>query len=107
MVHMAIVLREERSAGVVPASAVVVKGRMHFVFVRDGEFYKKQDINPGYRDDQFVEVLDGVFPGDVIVTRGAYSLTQLRPKIEEVDSAENTETETRESISSDTSRNSG
>ncbi len=26
-----------------------------------------------------VEVLDGVFHGDVIVTRGAYSLTQLRP----------------------------
>ncbi|MCH7546411.1 MAG: efflux RND transporter periplasmic adaptor subunit [Planctomycetes bacterium] len=106
-VNLSIVLREETSAVVVPASAVVVKGPMHFVFVKDGEFYKKQDINPGYRDDQFVEVLDGVFPGDVIVTRGAYSLTQLRPKIEEVDSAENTETETRESISSDTSRNSG
>lgn len=78
-VDLSIVLRQETSAVVVPASAVVVHGPMHFVFVKDGEFYKKQDIQPGYRDDQVVEVLSGVFPGDVIVTRGAYSLTQLRP----------------------------
>ena len=79
-VDLTIVLREEASAIVVPVSAVVADGPMHFVFVQDGEFYKKQDINPGARDDRVVEVLDGVFPGDVIVTRGAYSLTQLRPK---------------------------
>ena len=79
-VDLSIVLREETSAVVVPVSAVVIDGPMHFVFVKDGEFYKKQDINPGYRDDRVVEVLDGVLPGDVVVTRGAYSLTQLRPK---------------------------
>ncbi len=81
-VDMSIVLREETSAVVVPVSAVVIDGPMHFVFVVDGEFYKKQDINPGYRDDQIVEVLEGVLPGDIVVTRGAYSLTQLRPKVE-------------------------
>lgn len=82
-VDLTIVLREETSAVVVPASAVVTKGPMHFVFVfhKKGEFYKKQDIQPGYRDDRVVEVLAGVLPGDVIVTRGAYSLTQLRPKV--------------------------
>lgn len=63
-------------------SSVVIDGPMHFVFVKDGEFYKKQDINPGYRDDRFVEILEGVLPGDVVVTRGAYSLTQLRPTVE-------------------------
>ncbi len=81
-VDLSIVLREETSAVVVPVSSVVVDGPMHFVFVKDGEFYKKQDINPGYRDDRVVEVLEGVLPGDIIVTRGAYSLTQLRPKVE-------------------------
>ena len=81
-VDLSIVLREETSAVVVPVSAVVIDGPMHFVFVKDGEFYKKQDINPGYRDDRFVEVLEGVLPGDIVVTRGAYSLTQLRPKVE-------------------------
>ena len=79
-VELAIVLREETSAIVVPVSAVAKDGPMYFVFVQEGDFYKKQDINPGVSDDRVVEVLDGVFPGDVIVTRGAYSLTQLRPK---------------------------
>ncbi|MCZ6834427.1 MAG: efflux RND transporter periplasmic adaptor subunit [Planctomycetota bacterium] len=106
-VDLSIVLREEPSAVVVPASAVVVKGPMHFVFVKDGDFYKKQDINPGYSDDQFVEVLDGVFPGDVVVTRGAYSLTQLRPKLEEADTDEDTNEETSESVENDNSRDSG
>ena len=89
---------------------------MHFVFVhhKKGDFYKKQDIEPGSRDDLVVEVLDGVFPGDVIVTRGAYSLTQLRPKVgaNELMEAENesgTETDKSpsESVEGDDSRDSG
>ena len=78
-VDLSVVLRQELSAIVVPVSAVVTDGPMHFVFVKEGDLYKKQDINPGARDDRVVEVLEGVLPGDVIVTRGAYSLTQLRP----------------------------
>lgn len=89
-VNLSVVLRQEPNAVVVPGSAVVTHGPMHFVFVQDGEFYKKQDINPGYRDDRLVEVLDGVFPGDVVVTRGAYSLTQLRPKVETAETTEDT-----------------
>ena len=53
---------------------------MHFVFIKSGEIFKKQDINPGVADDRVVEVLAGLAPGDVVVTQGAYSLTQLRPK---------------------------
>lgn len=79
-VEMAVALRAEPEAIVVPASAVVNDGPMYFVFVKDGELYKKQDITPGARDDRVVEVLDGLLPGDVVVSRGAYSLTQLRPK---------------------------
>ncbi len=79
-VDLVVVLRTETSAVVVPASAVVNDGPMHFVFIKDGEFFKKQDINPGARDDRLIEVKDGLVPGDVVVVRGAYSLTQLRPK---------------------------
>lgn len=79
-VELAIVLREEKQAVVVPASAVVQDGPMHFVFVKNGDVYKKHDINPGLRNDQVVEVLAGLAPGDVVVSQGAYSLTQLRPK---------------------------
>lgn len=79
-VDLSLVLREAKDAVVVPTSAMVQDGPMHFVFIQDGEFYKKQDISPGITDDQNVEVLSGLAPGDVVVTQGAYSLTQLRPK---------------------------
>jgi len=77
---LAIVLREEKTAVVVPVSAVMQDGPVHFVFVKNGDVYQKQDITPGLSNDQVVEVLAGLAPGDVVVSQGAYSLTQLRPK---------------------------
>lgn len=77
---LAIVLREEKTAVVVPASAVIQDGPVHFVFTKNGDVFQKQDITPGLSNDQFVEVLAGLAPGDVVVSQGAYSLTQLRPK---------------------------
>lgn len=80
-VDLVIVLREEKTAVVVPASAVIQDGSVHFVFMKSGEnVYQKQDIEPGLSDDRVVEVLSGLAPGDVVVSQGAYSLTQLRPK---------------------------
>jgi len=77
---LTIVLREEKTAVVVPSPAVIQDGPVHFVFVKNGDVYQKQDITPGLSNDQFVEVLGGLAPGDVVVSQGAYSLTQLRPK---------------------------
>ena len=80
-VDLAIVLREEKTAVVVARSSVIQDGPVHFVFVKSGDnVYQKQDIAPGLSNDQVVEVLSGLAPGDVVVTQGAYSLTQLRPK---------------------------
>lgn len=79
-VNLSVVLREVKSALVVPRSAVVIDGPIHFVFIQNGDQYEKQDITPGVMDDQFVEVRNGLAPGDVVVVQGAYSLTQLRPK---------------------------
>ena len=88
-VNLSIVLNEKKAALVVPKSAEIVNGPLHFVFLEiESEDpkkgtpakYQKQDINPGLTNDLFVEVKDGVFPGDRVVTQGAYSLTQLRPK---------------------------
>lgn len=79
-VELSVVVREAKNALVVPRSAVIVHGPMHFVFLESGGQYQKQDINPGVSDDRFVEVKDGLAPGDEVVVQGAYSLTQLRPK---------------------------
>lgn len=81
---LVVVLREETDAVVVPTSAVMQDGPVHFVFMQIGETYQKQDINPGIVGDEVIEVLDGLAPGDVVVSQGAYSLTQLRPKATEM-----------------------
>lgn len=78
-VTLSVVLREAEETLRVPRSAVVVDGPRHFVFVLNGDQYEKQDIVPGITNDQYVEVIDGLAPGDTVVTRGAYSLTQIRP----------------------------
>ena len=89
-VNISIVLNEKPKALVVPKSAVIVNGPLHFVFLEiESEDLKKgtpakfqkPDIDPGLTNDLFVEVKDGVFPGDRVITQGAYSLTQLRPKV--------------------------
>ncbi len=79
-VNLAVVLRKTKDAVVVPKSAVLEDGPRVFVYVKDGDVYKKQDIQPGAVNDQIIEVLKGLAPGDVVVAQGAYSLTQLRPK---------------------------
>lgn len=70
---------------VVPVGAVVSDGAMQFVFVKDGDAYIKRDIVPGARDDKVVEIREGLAPGDIVVTHGAYLLTQLRPKAAALD----------------------
>ncbi len=64
---------------VVPISALISDGPTQFVFIKDKDAYIKRDILPGARDDRFLEVKDGLVPGDIVVTKGAYLLTQYRP----------------------------
>ena len=62
-VELHVVLRQAADAVVVPASAVLTEGPMHFVFVEEDGVFIKHDIVPGVRDDRFVEVIDGLVPG--------------------------------------------
>lgn len=79
--NLTVVLRQAKKAWVIPKSAEVVHGPMHFVFLKTGsDQYQKRDIEPGIRDDRYVQVKAGVAPGDKVVSQGAYSLTHLRPK---------------------------
>ncbi|MBN9689187.1 MAG: efflux RND transporter periplasmic adaptor subunit [Verrucomicrobia bacterium] len=61
----------------VPRSAVQQDGLSRFVFVADYELtnaYVKTPIVTGAENEQFVEVVQGLFPGDAVVTKGAYPL---------------------------------
>ena len=79
-VDASIVLREEKSAVVIPRAAILSDGSVHFVFVKEKDAFVKKDIHPGVGDDRVVEVLEGLAPGDVVVSRGAYSVMRVRPK---------------------------
>lgn len=74
-----IILREEPNAIVVPRDAVQSTSDASFVFVRDRnyfdekspKFFHVRQVRLGAHDDQYVELLAGVLPGEVIVSRGS------------------------------------
>jgi membrane fusion protein, heavy metal efflux system len=62
-----------------------------FVFVRDGNIFEKRPVHTGIRSGGRVEILEGVFPGEQVVTRGNYQI-QFAPsappkKTEDAESA--------------------
>ena len=77
-----IVLREEPNAIVVPVEAVQSSGDAQFVFVRDksylkdGSFkvYHPRQVRTGARDGEYVELLAGALPGEVVATKGSAAL---------------------------------
>lgn len=79
-VEASIVLREDKSAVVVPRGAILSDGSVSFVFVKEKDAFVKKDIHPGVGDDRVVEVLEGLAPGDVVVSHGAYSVMRVRPR---------------------------
>ena len=77
-VNLAVVLREQKQAVVIPPSAILQDGPVNYVFIKVGQVFQKKEITPGARSDKFVEVRKGLVPGDIVVTQGAYSVSQLR-----------------------------
>ncbi len=69
----------------VPKGAVLGEFGSSFVFVqREGEpdLFDRRLVVTGLSDDRYVEILDGVLPGDRVVTEGNYSLQYLMPVAE-------------------------
>ena len=73
------VLREETDAIVVPKEAVHWEGCCHVVFVRDKNFmnqgaykvFHTRMVRPGITSGDFTEMIAGVLPGEVVVTKGS------------------------------------
>ncbi len=59
----------------VPASAILMDGNGNMVWVKnsDGSFSPKM-IKPGIGNSNYVPILSGLNPGDIVVTNGAYLL---------------------------------
>jgi RND family efflux transporter MFP subunit len=62
-----------REAVAVPASAVLDENGMATVFVMsNGESFERRQVRTGTRDGDWVEVVDGLEPGQRVVSRGAW-----------------------------------
>lgn len=76
-VQLAFVTADSEAAVVVPRAAVLGEAGDLFVFRQLAEMsftYERTPVVVGLRDDRFVEIIDGVLPGDLVVTRGNYQL---------------------------------
>lgn len=58
----------------IPRSAVLKTGGETFVFVQQGERFLRQNVSVGAENDRYLEIQDGLFEGDVVVSQGGYEL---------------------------------
>jgi multidrug efflux pump subunit AcrA (membrane-fusion protein) len=74
-----IVLREEQDAIVVSNEAVHWEGCCHVAFIRDKDYMKKDSykvfhtrmVRPGVTNGDYTEMIAGLLPGEVVVTKGS------------------------------------
>ncbi len=58
----------------IPLEAVIEDGGSRFVFVAYGATYTRHEIVVGAKDDRYIEVKDGVLPGERVVVQGTHQL---------------------------------
>jgi multidrug efflux pump subunit AcrA (membrane-fusion protein) len=77
-VHLLAEVAEETIT--VPRSAVLGQAGEKFVFVEEGNDYLRTPVVTGIENDKWIEVVEGLAPGDVVVTQGNYQLQFAAPK---------------------------
>lgn len=69
----------EEEAITVPRAAVLGSGGERFVFVEEGNAYVRTAVVTGVENDKWIEIIEGVAPGDIVVTQGNYQLQFAKP----------------------------
>lgn len=75
--EFSLIVGERENVMSIPRSAVGGDVAGRYVFIKDYELkhaFVKTPVRLGAQNEQFVEVLEGLLPGDEVVTRGAYPL---------------------------------
>ena len=79
-----IVLEKGAEVLSVPLNAVLEDGGSRFVFVELGETYTKQEVVVGVKDDQYIEIREGLFPEEYVVVQGQHQLLRATEDVSEV-----------------------
>jgi RND family efflux transporter MFP subunit len=74
-IQATIVTDRHEDVAVVPRDAVTERAGRDVVFVIDGQRARRQEVSLGLRNDDWIEVIDGVTPGERVVVRGLETLT--------------------------------
>jgi cobalt-zinc-cadmium efflux system membrane fusion protein len=70
-----ILVQKKEQARVIPSAAVQTDGRNSLVFVRLAPArFQVRPVRPGLRTDNLIEILDGLQPGEEVVTDGSFEL---------------------------------
>jgi multidrug efflux pump subunit AcrA (membrane-fusion protein) len=78
-----IVLEKGAEVLSVPLNAVLEDGGSRFVFVELEETYTKQEVVVGAKDDQYIEIKEGLFPEEYVVVQGQHQLLRATAKAPE------------------------
>ena len=79
-----IVLEKGRDVLSIPLDAVIEDGGSRFVFVESGDTYTRHEIVVGTKDDRYIEVRDGLLPGELVVVQGTHQLMRTMAAPSEV-----------------------
>lgn len=71
----------------VPLDAVIEDGGSRFVFVEYGATYTRHEIVVGAKNDRYIEVKDGLLPGELVVVQGTHQLMRAMTAPSEVTDA--------------------
>lgn len=80
-----IILAANKSALVIPSSAIIEANNEKFVFKKQGNVYEHVIVKTGISNDDYTEILSGLVTGDEVVTQGnrqlyTYWLTGGKPQ---------------------------
>ncbi|MCG9130365.1 efflux RND transporter periplasmic adaptor subunit, partial [Candidatus Poribacteria bacterium] len=79
-----IVLEKGSDVLSVPLDAVIEDGGSRFVFVAYGATYTRHEIVVGAKDDRYIEIRDGLLPGELVVVQGTHQLMRAMTAPSEV-----------------------
>jgi len=59
---------------IIPKEALLVRDKRDLVFVVQNNLAKWQYVNIGQQNDEYIEILNGVSPGDSVIVEGHFNL---------------------------------
>ena len=70
-----VILETRHAALAIPQSAIVYgRDQRQYIFIKQAEGYKKQEVHTGLKSGNWLEVTSGITGNDEVVTKGAYEL---------------------------------